>query len=815
VTWRRVPLILPPPPAPDEPLGALYRSLSQVMAQTWPPVRLAEEAVETFRRELGIDVAVLVERRGLRRLGLLVGQGEATRLVGVAREVVPDDGELWGLEDEAGAVVAVLHLPGPVWLAASASHTAPAALAAFTHSAGGLRLAAATVRLDAERRRAEQLARALELGVRLGEGRPAARWELLARLARRVVGVGTVVVREHVGSSLVLRATAGGEELGLAPRIEDSYGVAGFVLYHDLGVLVGSMDPGVGDPPEALRFARGAVPSASAVVVPLRGLDGVRGTLSALSVQPFCFDDTDRVALERLGSLQLLWEATDRQRLAGGTVEASRLAELAAGLGLELELNVGERRWRFGALDAKGVADTGDELVVDVGIHQLVRVRGLKAHRDELARILAEHADRDPLTGVWHRQAFLARVQSWREAHSRPRRAALVVVDVDLLTEVNAKQGLYAGDRLLVATAAALLRVGDDLVVGRLGGDEFGVVVELQGAIDSLEAARQRVVAELARDGIVVSIAVVPLGPVDSLSAQLALAEEATYADEARRGVARSERSEVRPPASDLLRAPELLRALGGDTTAGSIRAVLQPVIELVTGEIVGVEALARWQHPRHGTIAPKHFLPLAVQLRAVERVDDAVRRAALASLRQLEAAGLARGLRVSFNLSAHTARRRGVAHQLLELIAEYEFTPDRVVVELTESEIESSSLQQLRRNLEVLDNAGVVVALDDFGVGTSSFRHLAALPVRELKVDRSFVRQLVSGQGTALVEGLVALANRLGLELVAEGVEDAATARLLVDLGVRRAQGFHFHRPLSPGALARLLRQRTDPRGR
>lgn len=286
-------------------------------------------------------------------------------------------------------------------------------------------------------------------------------------------------------------------------------------------------------------------------------------------------------------------------------------------------------------------------------------------------------------------------------------------------------------------------------------------------------------------------------------------AERDLVADLERRGVARVERVTAPLEPADIALAPELVRALEGDREAGTFGVVFQPVVELATGQIAGVEALARWEHPRLGTVLPGRFLPIAVHLRLVERVDELVRALALRQVVELERTGVARGLRVSFNLSAESARRRGIASRLIELVERSGIAANQVVVELTESEIAASALEQLRRTLEALAGAGIKVALDDFGVGTSSFRHLATLAVHEVKIDRSFVANVGTKNGSSMLDGLVSLARRLGVELVAEGVQDASTAARLLELGVPKAQGFYFFRPLSPGGLARVLRQR------
>lgn len=809
-TWEVIALDLPRAPRPDEPHGGVYRAVSGALARARSPRRQFASLLEVLHRELGVRASLLVERRGLGRLGRALGTAPVGVLLGAPASLVAQAGDGGVVEVRAGRErTLLLGLTETAGIAGPLEGVQPPALAALEHVAPALRMAAEELRLEEERQRAERLARALRLGTRVAEQPPERRWALLARLARGVVRADTAVVRELVGHRLLARALGGAEELGVRAAIDATFGAAGWALAARRAVLMGSAEARLIDPPDVLGSVRGATAADSGIVVPLGSLGGeVSGVLTVLAEEPLRFDDEDRGALEVLARLVALWDLVDAARFGAGTLAAEERRVVLESLGMGIELLGEGRRWLLGDVGAEG-----RPVVVDLGLRVRLEVRAGERLREAALAALRESADRDPLTGVWNRQAFLARAAARLEVAVGP--GLVLLVDLDRLSDINERDGFAAGDRCLVAAVERLLgAVGSEAVVGRIGGDEFAALVPA-GAGSNAAELRATVVAALADADIPVSIGVALVDVGGDVLAALGRAEQDLAENQQRRRVARTERiGEVLAP-GDMALAPELLRALEGDPRAGQVAAHLQPIVELGTGRIIGAEALARWEHPRHGTILPAHFLPLAVHLRLVERVDEAVRRVALAHLGELTRAGLAHGLYLSFNLSAQSARQRGAAARLLELLERTGIEPGRVVVELTETEIAASALAQLRRTLETLAERGVLIALDDFGVGTSSFRHLAVLPVSIVKVDRAFVAQVTTEEGARLVGAVVELARRLDVELVAEGVQDAESAARLLGLGVTRAQGYYFHRPLSPGGFARLVRQRSRPRHR
>lgn len=796
---------LPPPPSPGEPFGELFRTVSRVLSAPSSPAGVLDQLLGVLTSALGEPCALLGVRRGLSCVSVLRGVDAMAGLDGLERAVLEDvaDGAIVEV-DVAEQRYWVLPIGERLFLAGPQANVDLVALAALERLAPALRVAASGYVLELERRRAERLRRALVVGQRITDWTREGRLRYLGRAARLVVRASYVMVGEVVGRSLVERAVVGTGSFSLPEGSDAGAGVAGWALRNQLSVLVGSAEAGAGYPREALRALRGLVAAESAVVVPLVGVDGAVGVLAAFDVLPYRFDAEDVLALERLARLVALWEVRDRERLLGSHLALEEHGPLAESLGLSIALETEERRIEIAA---RGARDP--EWVIDLGMDRRLVVAGNAEIHREVTKALRESADRDPLTGVWHRQAFLGRASERLEAEGLRSGSYVLLIDLDQLWEVNEREGIAAGDRYLVQAVTGVVEaLGPDAVVGRIGGDEFAALVVGETGSRDFDAIRRRVLEVLGAKGIAVSLGAASIQAGDVLAA-VQRAERELAADLERRGVARVERVVAPLEPADIALAPELVHALEGDREAGTFGVVFQPIVELATGAIVGVEALARWEHPRLGTVLPGRFLPIAVHLRLVERVDERVRRLALRHVVDLERAGLARGLRVSFNLSAESARRRGIASRLIELVERCGIAANQVVVELTESEIAVSALDQLRRTLEALAGAGIKVALDDFGVGTSSFRHLATLSVHEVKIDRSFVAKVGTVSGARILDGLVSLAHRLDVELVAEGVQDAGTAALLLRLGVPKAQGFYFYRPLSPGGLARVLRQR------
>jgi diguanylate cyclase (GGDEF)-like protein/PAS domain S-box-containing protein len=425
----------------------------------------------------------------------------------------------------------------------------------------------------------------------------------------------------------------------------------------------------------------------------------------------------------------------------------------------------------------------------------------------ELQRRLAHQATHDALTGLPNRSAVLSR---GAELMAGGGRLAVLLMDLDRFKEVNDTLGHSYGDRLLAQVGPRLRPLVRDVdMVARLGGDEFAVllpdvsVTEARAAAVRLHGALGTpfVVDGLALD-VDVSIGVAVCADDRSdVGTLLRQADIAMYsAKERQDGV------QVYDPLSDsfdrsrLVLLSELRRGLA----AGQLVVHYQPQVALDTGAVVGVEALVRWQHPVRGLLAPVGFLAAVERTALIEPLTDAVLDTALAQVRAWRSAGLV--VPVAVNLSARSLSRVDLPDRVLDRLRAHEVPAALLRLEITESALLAEPARA-REVLRRLHDAGVRISIDDFGTGYSSMGHLKHLPVDQLKVDRSYVAEMsASSEDAALVRSVIDLGHELGLTVVAEGVEDAATVQALVDLHCDVVQGFLICRPGSAADLAAFL---------
>jgi diguanylate cyclase (GGDEF)-like protein len=408
---------------------------------------------------------------------------------------------------------------------------------------------------------------------------------------------------------------------------------------------------------------------------------------------------------------------------------------------------------------------------------------------------LAHQALHDALTGLPNRVLLGDRLQQAILSADREKRAlALLVMDLDRFKEVNDTLGHHAGDRLLQEIARRLrgaLRASD--TVARLGGDEFAVV--LPGSSDATDTAVKLVQAleapfELEGHtlalGASVGIALYPQHG-ETVESLLRSADVAMYtAKRARSGVAVYAPDQDQHSVDRLGLLAELREALTRDD---ELLLYYQPKWDLRSGGLAGFEALARWQHPRRGLLEPDEFIDLAEQTGLMRPLTRYVLQAALRQARAWQQIGLR--MPVAVNLSPSSLQDIQLASEIEQLLAESGVAADLLEVEITEEaymtqpEVAAATLARLR-------GMGVRVAIDDFGTGYASLVYLQKLPVDRIKIDRSFVRALRHDESHAtIVRSLIDLGHNLGLEVVAEGVEDEATRSGLAALGCDYAQGY------------------------
>jgi diguanylate cyclase (GGDEF)-like protein len=420
----------------------------------------------------------------------------------------------------------------------------------------------------------------------------------------------------------------------------------------------------------------------------------------------------------------------------------------------------------------------------------------------------------DALTGLPNRTLFRDRVdQSIREARRGSFGCAVLLMDLDRFKEVNDTLGHHFGDRLLVALAVRLgsaLRESDTLA--RLGGDEFAILLPSLPEPDAVLHAVERVTAALEQpiviDGVPVAveasigIARYPDHGTD-VDVLLQRADVAMYAaKEAHATYAVYDATQDDYSPSRLTLIGELRRAM----EQREIVLHYQPKVDLNSGLITGAEALARWQHPERGLLPPSEFIPFAEHTGLIIPLTHYILDTALGQCSEWRDAGSP--LSVAVNLSTRSLLDSTFPERVGELIEKWDLEPSALELEITETMIMHDPIRA-QETLSRLSEQGIRLAIDDFGTGYSSLAYLNRLPVDEIKIDRSFVLDMV--QSDAIVQSTIDLGRNLGLTVVAEGVETQEALAQLRALGCGQAQGFYLSRPLPPDAFARWMYERNS----
>ena len=489
--------------------------------------------------------------------------------------------------------------------------------------------------------------------------------------------------------------------------------------------------------------------------------------------------------------------------------ESHRLRKGAAAGHDVLEVQA-RRRHRDGhlvdvAVSTVGLHDSSGRVIAVLGTYQDVTER--KAAEDELVR----QAHQDDLTGLVNRRGLLEELQHLQSG--RRRRFAVVALDLDHFKHVNDAFGRAVGDQVLAVFARRLVnsvRPGD--VVARLEGALFAVLMVGVHPV-ALESTVGRLLAAVTQRYQVAGhqTAVKVTGGVAGCSRLEEPAEMVRRAEVALRYAKRGSRGgfQVLDEALDraFLDRGWLAAHLLDAADRGELRLHFQPIVAAISREIVGVEALVRWEHPERGLLGPNEFIALAEESGSISSIGRWVLREACATLKRwTEADPAAAHLSISVNLSVAELQDRNLVKDVAEALKRSGLAPERLHLEVTESVL-STDPEAAARALAQLRDLGVWLVIDDFGTGHSSLTALQRFPFRVLKIDRSFVGGIgIRPADETIVTATLALAHGLGLSVVAEGVETPEQAEFLTRGGCEELQGYLCGRPAPAAVIQPLL---------
>ncbi|WP_186671464.1 GGDEF and EAL domain-containing protein [Sporosarcina sp. BP05] len=446
---------------------------------------------------------------------------------------------------------------------------------------------------------------------------------------------------------------------------------------------------------------------------------------------------------------------------------------------------------------------------------QYISIRYDITKNKESERMIRDLAYNDQLTSLPNRTSF--RKIFYREievAKKQGTNRAFVYMNIDRLRYVNDSLGHEVGDFILSVIAKRLKTIlKDNTIIGRLSGDEFAFLL-----LDIQDTKHAEQLTKEVQQYIEEPIEVKDQMHTPSLSFGIALypehakkpAELAMKAEKAL-SIARANggggcEMYQHGTASKTLDRILLENELRKSVHLGHLHLDYQPKVNLKTGELVGVEALVRWNHPDLGRIPPDKFIPVAEETKIIIPLGEWVLREACKQAKKWQASGYS-PFRVAVNMSAVQLEEPTILHTIKTILDETGVTTGLIEIELTESAFADREDMQVRiREIRAL---GITVSIDDFGTGYSTFSYIKELPADTIKIDMSFVRDIhLNEDSRAIVKAIVTLADTVGLNVIAEGVEYEEQAVILMNLGCREGQGYYYSKPTSPDACEQFMRK-------
>jgi len=438
----------------------------------------------------------------------------------------------------------------------------------------------------------------------------------------------------------------------------------------------------------------------------------------------------------------------------------------------------------------------------------------------EESRRLEQHvAYHDFLTGLPNRLLFVDRLeQTLSQARRVAKQVALLYINVDGFKRINDTLGHSIGDQLLQSVARRLEEsVRESDTVARLGADEFAITLfglaDAKEAINLARKVRNTMAFPFSIGGqelfATVSIGI-SMYPTDGEDTQTLIQKGGVAMYRAKNSGKNNYKEYTLAMATTFAEHFTLENSLRRAIMNEELLIYFQPQVNLGSGEIMGVEALVRWQHPKLGLVAPDRFIPLAEEIGIIASIDEWVMRSACIQAKTWQTE-LGQNVRVSVNLSAQQFRQKNLADMVAKILEETDLAPELLCIEITESNV-MENMEHTIEILQALKSLGVILSVDDFGKGYSSLNYLKTFPIDILKVDRSFVSGIpIDRDDMAISTAIVVLAQSMALKVVAEGVETADQLSFFRSLNCDAIQGYYFSPPVPAGEVSRYMSERRQ----
>jgi diguanylate cyclase (GGDEF)-like protein len=496
-------------------------------------------------------------------------------------------------------------------------------------------------------------------------------------------------------------------------------------------------------------------------------------------------------------------------------------------LSYKISLNISSRILNIEVLLTRSINDSdlsvrldtegSDEIThIAKGINNYIGWMGEIMNGVKKSSLENEHlANHDPLTKLANRSLFLSRLANLTDQlRNDDKRHALLYIDLDFFKNINDIYGHMIGDKVLQALSHILVEsVRDTDTTARLGGDEFAVILQKITASQTQLVSQKiinKIKTPLKIDNLTLNISVsigITFFPTEEFKDPTALLKEA---DQALYEAKNSGRNQFQFFDEALKKAHEENNQLEIDLDYAlknqEIQPHFQPQYCLVTQEIVGLEALARWEHPIKGLISPNIFVPLAERRSLITVLTESIMRQTYTHLSTFM--DVQPNLKVALNVSGSECSNPRLLHLTQQLLKEHQLKPEQIELEITESVLVEHP-ETSARNLAALHKLGVSIAIDDFGTGYSSLSYLTTLPIDILKIDMSFVQGIgIDPQQEIVIQVIIDLAKRLSLKVVAEGIETQAQANFLTSHGCDYGQGYFYSKPCCAEDIHKILKQ-------